>query len=223
MRATRIFGFHLWPDLPAGAVASRPGALLARSSETTLMFHGVSSHIAKFREGRDALGAAARFVVGSKWLSNRLAQDEPMTLRFGRMTAGTVRNAVAAEARVEGSLRVFSDAMFERAQREVRALAQTAADEEGCTFDLSFSEGYPPVVNDERLFEAVAGALPDLQTVPEPLLIAEDFAFYQRHLPGVFLLLGTGTGIPLHADTFAFDERVLLRGLEAYQRLLRMT
>ncbi len=223
VRATRIFGFHLWPDLPAGAVASRPGALLARSSETTLMFHGVSSHIAKFREGRDALGAAARFVVGSKWLSNRLAQDEPMTLRFGRMTAGTVRNAVAAEARVEGSLRVFSDAMFERAQREVRALAQTAADEEGCTFDLSFSEGYPPVVNDERLFEAVAGALPDLQTVPEPLLIAEDFAFYQRHLPGVFLLLGTGTGIPLHADTFAFDERVLLRGLEAYQRLLRMT
>ena len=34
--------------------------------------------------------------------------------------------------------------------------------------------------------------MPELQLVDEPLLIAEDFAFYQRHLPGVFFLLGTG-------------------------------
>lgn len=219
-RVTRIFGMHLWPDLPAGSLASRPGPLLARSSETTITFHGVSSHIAKWRDGRDALGAAARFVVGSKWLSRKLGQDEPFLLRFGHMTAGTVRNAVAGQARVEGSLRVFSDDMFARAQDEVRALAQTAADEEGCTFDLHFSEGYPPVVNDGTLFGEAAQALPELERVPEPLLIAEDFAFYQRSLPGVFFLLGTGTGIPLHADTFNFDERVLLRGVRAYQRLL---
>ena len=217
---TRIFGMHLWPDLPAGSLASRPGPLLARSSETTVTFPGVASHIAKWRDGRDALGAAARFVVGSKWLSRKLEQDEPFLLRFGHMTAGTVRNAVAGQARVEGSLRVFSDDMFARAQDEVRALAQTAADEEGCTFDLHFSEGYPPVVNDGTLFGEAAQALPELERVPEPLLIAEDFAFYQRDLPGVFFLLGTGTGIPLHADTFNFDERVLLRGVRAYQRLL---
>lgn len=219
-RVARIFGMHLWPDLPAGSLASRPGPLLARSSETTITFHGVSSHIAKWRDGRDALGAAARFVVGSKWLSRKLEQDEPFLLRFGHMTAGTVRNAVAGQARVEGSLRVFSDDMFARAQDEVRALALTAADEEGCTFDLHFSEGYPPVVNDGTLFGEAAQALPELERVPDPLLIAEDFAFYQRYLPGVFFLLGTGTGIPLHADTFNFDERVLLRGVRAYQRLL---
>lgn len=218
----RIFGIHLWPDLPEGQLASRPGALLARSSETTLEFHGVSSHIAKYREGRDALGAAARFVVGSKWLSRKLEQEEPFLLRFGRMTAGTVRNAVAGEARIEGSMRVFSDTMFARAQDEVRSLAQTAADEEGCTFDLTFSEGYPPVVNDPDLFAAAAAAVSGFTEVSEPLLIAEDFSFYQQHLPGLFMLLGTGTGIPLHADTFAFDERVLVRGFEAYQRLLRM-
>lgn len=219
-RVARIFGMHLWPDLPAGSLASRPGPLLARSSETTITFHGVSSHIAKWKDGRDALGAAARFVVGSKWLSRKLEQDEPFLLRFGHMTAGTVRNAVAGQARVEGSLRVFSDDMFARAQGEVRTLAQTAADEEGCTFDLHFSEGYPPVVNDGTLFGEAAQVLPELERVPEPLLIAEDFAFYQRYLPGVFFLLGTGTGIPLHADTFNFDERVLLRGVRAYQRLL---
>lgn len=221
-RATRIFGFHLWPDLPEGVIASRAGALLARSSETTARFLGRTSHIAKWREGRDALGAAARFVVGAKWLSHKLEQDEFCTLRFGRLEAGTVRNAVAGEAVVEGSLRVFSDAMFDRATAELEQLAQTAADEEGCTFELTFSEGYPPVVNDEVLFAEVARRVPGIEQLDEPLLIAEDFAFYQRHLPGVFLLLGTGTGIPLHADTFAFDERVLVRGLDTYRLLITM-
>ena len=144
-----------------------------------------------------------------------------MALRFGKLEAGTVRNAVAAEARLEGSLRVFSEEMFNRARREVCDLAQTAADEEGVTVEVNFSEGYPPVVNNEELYKVVERTLPGLGRIPEPLLIAEDFAFYQQHLPGVFLLLGTGTGIPLHADTFTFDERVLASGLAAYQRLLQ--
>ena len=61
-----------------------------------------------------------------------------------------------------------------------------------------------------------------LALIPKPLLIAEDFAFYQQHLPGVFFLLGTGTGIPLHSDTFRMDERILLRGLATYRTLLGM-
>lgn len=222
--ATRIFGFHLWPDLPAGALASRPGPLLARSSETTVSFHGRSSHIARWQEGADALAAAARFVPSAEAMCGRLSREkgEPCLLRFGRLEAGTVRNAIAGEARAEGSLRVFSDEMFERARGALRTLAEGAARTEGCTVDVTFSEGYPPVDNDAELFSLVERALPEMRRVEEPLLIAEDFAFYRRCLPGAFLLLGTGTGIALHADRFDFDERVLLAGVEAYRRLLRM-
>lgn len=222
--ATRIFGFHLWPDLPAGALASRPGPLLARSSETTVSFHGRSSHIARWQEGADALAAAARFVPSAEAMCGRLSREkgEPCLLRFGRLEAGTVRNAIAGEARAEGSLRVFSDEMFDRARGALRTLAEGAARTEGCTVDVTFSEGYPPVDNDAELFSLVERALPEMGHVEEPLLIAEDFAFYQRCLPGAFLLLGTGTGIALHADRFVFDERVLLAGVEAYRRLLRM-
>ena len=223
-RTERIFGFHLWPELPAGRVASRAGALLARSSEVTVEFHGVSSHIARWQEGRDALAAAARFVPSAEAMCGRLAKEtgEPCLARFGRLEAGTVRNAIAGHARAEGSLRVFSDAMFDRARGALRTLAENAAKTEGCTADVTFSEGYPPVINDAKLFSKVEAALPDLGQIEEPLLIAEDFSFYQRCLPGVFLLLGTGTGTPLHADTFDFDEHVLLAGTSAYRRLLTM-
>lgn len=224
MGVTRIFGFHLWPDLPAGALASRPGPLLARSSEATVSFHGRSSHIARWQEGADALAAAARFVPSAEAMCGRLSRErgEPCLLRFGRLEAGTVRNAIAGEARAEGSLRVFSDEMFDRARGALRTLAESAAKTEGCAVDVTFSEGYPPVDNDAALFSLVERALPGMGRIDEPLLIAEDFAFYQRCLPGVFILLGTGTGTPLHADTFDFDERVLLAGVETYRRLLRM-
>lgn len=238
----RIFGFHVWPDLPWGMVASRPGALLARSSETHIHIQGAALHIAKTyglsdTDSHDAALAAARFLVSERWLMRRLMQDEPCIAQFGLVEAGTVCNAVAAEAHLAGSLRVFSDEMFERAKRELRATLDEACASTGCTATIEFAEGYPPVTNDPGLFAEAAAALPELTRIDEPLLIAEDFAFYQRHLPGVFFLLGVGApedgdaavcgelgcaGSALHTSDFMFDERVLLRGVDVYRKLLML-
>lgn len=289
----RIFGFHLWPDLPAGQIASRPGALLAAANETTAMFYGKSTHIAKAADGADALEACARFYLDAYDYMAQREKEEPCLLKFGHMEAGTVRNAIAGRAVVEGSLRTFSVEMGERCRRELPELAKKRAEETGCACNVYFADGYPPVVNDSALYEMAVKALaaadarrnagacgqaaaqgkvaesadgecqaaergiagrqtvalgapqpsvdivgaphfvrdettilptpaPALAPVelPDPLLIAEDFAFYQRHLPGVFLLLGTGTGIPLHSDVFDFDESILLQGLDAYKALV---
>ena len=168
---------------------------------------------------------------------DELGTDEPCIGKFGLLQAGTVCNAVAGEAHVAGSLRVFTDDMFDRARECVRRVLDEACAATGCTYDLDFAEGYPPVDNDPELFVNVAPALPELQLVDEPLLIAEDFAFYQRHLTGVFFLLCTGVpeaqvnpmdadGCPayamsaLHTDTMLFDEEILLKGLDVYKRLL---
>ena len=178
-----IYGFHLWPDLPLGQPATRPGPLLAASCEVTVDIEGKSTHIAKSEDGADALLAASRFVVGAeKILDDLHAAEGPWcTLKFGLLQAGTVRNA-----------KVHVDA----------------------------PEGYPPVVNDEKLFEDAQKRLPNLEMLPKPLLIAEDFAYYQRTLPGLFILLGTGTGIPLHSDRFNFDEKVLEKGVEIYKHFI---
>lgn len=218
----RIFGFHLWPDLPAGQVASRPGGLLAASNETTVDFVGKASHIAKPREGRDAIEAAALFLLDAYGMMGQRKREEPCLLKFGRIEGGQVRNQIAASARLEGSLRTFSLQMGERCRADIERLAHLDAQAVGCQASVHFSEGYPPVVNDEALFAQVAAVLPQLRTLDEPLLIAEDFAWYQQYLPGVFLLLGTGTGIALHSDTFDFDEEVLMEGVRTYERLVMM-
>lgn len=223
LHVDRIFGFHLWPDLPSGQVASRPGPLLAASNETTVVVRGRAAHIAKAEQGSDALLAACHVVDACYDYMDERRAEEPCLLKFGHMRSGSVRNQVSDESRIEGSLRTFSIAMGERCRRELPEVAERATERLGCTTEVGFSEGYPPVVNDEGLFAEVATALPHLGHVPEPLLIAEDFAWYQQWLPGVFLLLGTGTGTPLHSDVFAFDEAILMRGVETYERLVMLT
>ncbi len=193
----RIFGFHVWPDLPAGTLASCPGPLLARSSETHIHIHGTSIHIAKtygvpVEESHDAALAAAKFLVAERELMDELGADEPCIGKFGLLQAGTVCNAVAGEAHVAGSLRVFTDAMSTVRARAYAVRSTRRAPQRVVRRILDFAEGYPPVDKDPELFAHIAPALPELQLVDEPLLIAEDFAFYQRHLPGVFFLLGTG-------------------------------
>jgi hippurate hydrolase len=218
----RIFGFHLWPDLPLGQVATRAGALLASSNEVTVTMRGQGAHIAKWQEGRDALRACVDCVHAALDGMDALPTREPALLRFGQMEGGTVRNAIAAEAVARGSLRTFCADDRVRAEALLREVATTAAEAQGCDADVYLSEGYPAVTNDAALLALARDALPELAELPEPLLIAEDFAWYQQWIPGVFLLLGTGTGIPLHAATWDFDERVLARGLAVYQRLVTL-
>lgn len=220
LHVRRIFGFHLWPDLPRGTVASRAGALLAASNETTVTFLGKASHIAKAEQGADSLEAGCRFLVRAYDYIERRQGEEPCLFKFGRMVSGEVRNQISARTELLGSLRTFSLAMRDSCQADLQVIAARCAGEAGCTAEVTYSAGYPPVVNDEAVYEYAHEVVPYLEEMTEPLLISEDFAWYQQWIPGVFLLLGTGTGIPLHADTFDFDEAILLRGVETYLRLL---
>ena len=225
-------------------IREQPGAIKCNvlfvfqpAEETTGGAKTVCENGVPVEKSHDAALAAAKFLVSERELMDELGADEPCIGKFGLLQAGTVCNAVAGEAHVAGSLRVFTDDMFDRAREGVRRVLDEACAATGCTYDLDFAEGYPPVDNDPELFAHIAPALSELQLVDEPLLIAEDFAFYQRHLPGVFFLLGTGVpveqdnpsdaeGCPayatsaLHTDTMLFDEKILLKGLDVYKRLL---
>ena len=77
-------------------------------------------------------------------------------------------------------------------------------------------------MNDAALVDQVCSMDPDIVLLEEPEMISEDFAHYQRKVPGVFFFLGTGTGIALHAHDFDFDEEVLLSGVAQYCKLSKM-
>ena len=52
-------------------------------------------------------------------------------------------------------------------------------------------------------------------------MITEDFAWYQKVLPGMFFFLGAGDTPALHADDFTFNEDILQKGADFFEELAK--
>lgn len=220
----RVFGCHLWPELPCGIIASRPGPLMAKSSEVEVEITGRSAHIAKASQGRDAMAAGTRFLTRVYDMeASEISEDVFRLLKFGIFESGTACNAVSARTYLKGSLRAFDLEVFDFIKGRMEAIASEIQAETGCTFQIRLSKGHLPLLNTPQLFEAVTAALPGwVQLLPEPSMTSEDFSYYGIRCPIFFFFLGLGTDTPLHADTFDFDEAVLSRGLAFYEQLLTL-
>ncbi len=241
---TRVFGIHMWPFIEAGKLASKPNALMPRSAEINIEFHGKAAHGTAPYEGNDALyiaadyikriyakhaatvGAVPRFPEGigdiPKAPQNR--PEDKTLIHIGKMTSGYARNIVSDHTHLLGTVRAFSEDNFKTIITLLKDTLSEISAEYRCQTEFSNSDGYPPVINNEKLYDTVKPLLENLpggyEEWTEPLMISEDFSFYGHYAPAVFFLLGTGTDIPLHSVNFDFDEKVLVSGFELYKAIL---
>ncbi len=217
-RVEAIFGLHLWPGLAAGAVYSRANELMARASEVNVDIYGKSAHIAKAAEGVDAIAAGTEFYRRAMTMEAALPEHVFRLLKFGKFESGVVRNALSAHTHMEGSLRAFQDEIFEGMKEGLYAIGRDLEAAFGCRVVIDINSGYPAVLNPGDLCDRVK-AVVDYTALDAPAMTAEDFAFYQRRLPGMFLFLGTGDSPALHSSNFDFDESILTKGADLFERL----
>lgn len=213
-----IFGMHVWPGLPKGEIFSRPNELMSSGTEVTVDIYGKSAHIAKADQGVDATAAGVAFYTRAYEMEKSYAPDIYRLLKFGKFESGTVRNALSAHCHIEGSLRTFCDHVKQEMRGKLLCLAEEIEGEFGCTVKLHFSEGYPAVMNDAALYAKLREAV-QWNELAAPSMTAEDFASYQRCVPGVFFFLGLGDVPALHSDTFDLDDTVLTAGADFFEKL----
>ncbi len=221
----RIYAFHLLPMLKEHTIGSRANEIMSRSCELNITIYGKSSHSAFTDHGIDALAIGCELVIELyNMVQAELPETEYRLLKFGRMISGSVRNSVSSSTVLQGTLRSFSDDTFQFLGRRIREISESYEKRYQCKIDIGQSLGYPPVINYPDLFEEAKAALSefDFYTFEEPLMLSEDFSSYQQYIPGLLLFLGTGTDTPLHSNTFDFDEDILVTGVEAYLKLLRI-
>ena len=213
-----IFGLHIWPGLPAGEVFSRANELMARSCEVDIEITGKSAHIGKASEGLDALNAGMLLYTRVREMEQALPKEVYRILNFGHFESGTVRNAISRKTVIEGSMRSYQDEIHSYLRNGLLEAGRQVAAQTGCAVDIHISEGNPAVMNPPALIEKVRQILP-FSLLPEPSMTAEDFSEYQHVVPGLFFFLGLGDVPSLHADTFNFDESILLKGADFFEAL----
>lgn len=217
-----IFGLHLWPMMAKGEIASRPGPMMAKSTAVDITFEGISAHCGEPHKGRDALAAACRFISDIYAYKEHHIRERSV-LKFGRMESGNVRNAISPYTILNGTMRTFYENTWEHMVKAMEKLGDEIYEAFGVKVNIDVSKSHPAVINNETLYNAIKPALLDLNYVElrKPVMIAEDFSFFEQQIPGIFFFLGTGSGIPLHSDDYDFEDDVIIEGVKLFDSLFR--
>lgn len=219
-RVSNIFGIHLFPKIEEGLIASRRGAMMAQPTEINIDIIGRSGHGAMPHTSVDSILVTAKLLEAYQSIVSRsLSPLSQSVITFGKIEGGTVRNIIAEKTRIEGTIRTFSREVLDTILERIEEINEGFERSYKVKIDTHINIQYPPVINDPELFSRLENLidLPDI----EPLMLAEDFSYYQETVSGLFVFLGThneekGFTAPLHNSRFNFDEQVLLKGVEFY-------
>lgn len=229
LKVSKIYGFHLYPGLAQGILGLTEGPFMARCGEFDITIKGKGSHAGQPQLGVDALIAAARIIEAVQTILSR-NQDplRPLVVNLGTIKAGEARNSIAENALLTGTIRSYDEASFNMAVQRLTEICQGTETLTQSTIDLVVRPLYPEVTNDPKMIQALTATLAKSEyEVLGPLMLAEDFSYYQQSIRGAFLFLGTrredlGYIQPLHSASFNFDAEVLVKGVEIFQRILEI-
>jgi len=226
-----MFGLHVFSTLQEGLLGVREGPLMAASDRFSITVKGRQTHGSRPWGGIDPVVAAADIIGSAQTIVSRRTDIAklPAVVTFGSIHGGIRYNIIPDEVQMVGTIRTFDEGVRTRIFEDLKNVAVHTAAAHGATVDAQVpdSPGNPVTVNDPALTRrmrpslvAVAGADKVIET---PLQMgAEDFSFYAKEVPSMFVFVGaTSAGIDPatapsnHSPKFLLDESALDLGLRA--------
>ena len=146
-------------------------------------------------------------------------------INIGQINGGSARNSVASLTTMHGTLRCYDENLFIKVTQDIDSIHKSLEMAYGCSIEWSCPPLYPPVLNDDHLYKVFRNIVDEdiYIELKEPLMLAEDFSFYQKAIPGIFFFLGTKCQeyqSGLHTETFNFHEEVLEKAIDLYEKIV---
>ncbi|ANY68101.1 hydrolase [Paenibacillus sp. BIHB 4019] len=208
-----IYGIHNKPDLPVGTVGIKPGPIMAAADGFVVEVTGKGSHAAVPEASIDPIVTAAHIVTALQSIVSRnVSPLLSAVISVTRIQSGTAWNVIAEKAVFDGTIRTFDEQVRQHVLERFKQVAENVAAAFGATAAVRWIKGPPAVQNDAALVEVAIAAAHDAQlNVVEPLpsSAGEDFAYYQKQVPGLFFFMGTAGPQEWHHPAFDIDEQAL--------------
>ncbi|KAA8518524.1 hypothetical protein F0562_015998 [Nyssa sinensis] len=219
-----ILGLHVYPTIPTGAVASRPGPMLAGAGLFSATIQGKGGHAALPHKTRDPLLAACLAVVSLQQIVSRETDPlEGRVVTVGYIAGGQAENVIPETVKFGGTYRSLTPQGLSYIQERIKEVIELQAAVHRCTAVVDFKEDtpqpHPVMVNDEKLYkhakrvgEILLGEA-NVQVLPVTMG-AEDFSYYSEKFPAAMFVVGTKNETlksdqPLHSPYFVIDEDAL--------------
>ena len=226
-----VFGLHVFANVPTGTITYRSGPFMAAADQFEIVVKGKQTHGSAPWRGVDPIVVGSQIVSALQTIVSRNVDITklPAIVSVGQFQSGVRNNIIPDSARLVGTIRTFDDDVQNDIHARVKRIAEGIAAGAGATVDVKIYRGYPVTANDPKL---TAKMLPTLERVApgnvresELITGAEDFTFFQRQSPGLFVFLGitppdqVGKAPANHSPLFFVDEKALPTGVRALANL----
>ena len=226
--ADYVLGGHIFPtDKAPGAdiAVFREGARGAlATTKLDFIFHGESVHAGVSPQfGKNAMLAAAAATLNLHAIPR--FSSVPTHINVGRFTAGTGRNVVCGEARLEVEVRGATSEANDYMEKRAVAIARAAADMYDCALETVYMGGAPAMIFSGALSERVQNVAQQqgYRTAALDSMDggSEDFGFMAQRVierggEATFFSLLTPCAAVNHNDRFDFSEEILRVGAEVF-------
>lgn len=223
-----IFGLHAWPQA-SGTVTMISGPMMAGSDRIDITVTGSQTHGAQPHAGVDPIVASAEIINALQTVPSRQmdAVGSPVIVTIGMIQGGVRYNIIPQTVQMQGTLRYLNPETRERFYQRIRRTITETAAATGATAEVTITENAIPTVNPPALMArtraAVVRALgEDHVNSGLPVMPAEDFAYFQQAVPGVFFFYGVNPpgvtqaeAAPNHNPRFFVHEPAMETALRA--------
>ena len=227
-----IFGQHIWSLAPVGQIGFKSGGMLAAADQFNITINGKQTHGSSPWTGVDPIAVASQIVIGLNMIISRQTEltKEAAVISVGRVRAGVRNNIIPESAELIGTIRTLDTAMQDKIHADIRRTAEHIAASQGAAVDVEIERGYPVTYNDPALTEQMAPTLErvggDMTMRIDAITGAEDFSFFQKKIPGLFIMVGgmpegkdPSEAAPHHTPDFYIDESGMKTGVRALASL----
>ena len=220
------FALHVMPNAAHGIIAGKPGAMLAAADQFAVTVTGKGGHASMPHDTRDPVPAAAAIVLALQaMVTRRFDAAQASVVTVTRLDAGTAHNIIPDTATLSGTIRTLSPERRAAIRPAMEEVARHTARAYGCEAEVTFTDGFPPTINDPRaivLGEAVARMMGEgagWHAMDHPIMGAEDFSYVLEKVPGAMFFLGVAhegadwrSCCSIHSSRMVVDESALPKG-----------
>lgn len=224
-----IFGLHVRAITPLGKIEYRPLGFMAASDWFTIKVFGKQAHGSAPWKGIDPIVVSTQIIAGLQTIISRQTEltKEAAVITVGRINAGIRENIIPENAEMAGTIRTFDPEMQKIVHEKIKLTATKIAESAGARAEVSIVSKTPVTYNDQVVTENMVPALQRAAGAENVIRInpdtgAEDFAYYQQKVPGLFFFVGAcppnvdpAKAPSHHTPDFMMDEGSLLTGMKA--------
>ena len=217
-----IIGYHNNPHLKPGQIGLRSGAIMAGVEQFRVDVKGVSSHAARPDLGVDTVLVTTTIINNLQQIVARtISPFDSAVLSVTHIEVGNTWNVLPASGFFEGTIRTFDPKIREDVIARFEKVVQATADQFGAQAEIVWGNSPFVTYNDLTLtpliFENSKAFAEVIETLPSTG--GEDFATYQKAIPGVIAFIGSNgddDAADWHHDDFLVKDEALPAAVNYY-------